>query len=232
LTEAERWELGLFVGILVIGCVSLAALFHVDAFPRLFASERGSSAETGSPNAPVAPPAAPVQPSLLEIGSPTAPVVPLDERPAVAPVQPVTITRQPSLPTAVTQAPKSHLVKKPAEEIRYFNGRKYRYVKTLRLRVTAYAPDPRCCWPYPGTTTASGLSVKTNHGKLVAADTNLIPLHALVAVPGYSGGQAVPVLDRGGAIKGHRLDVLLPTFDRAKEWGTRMLDVKVYMPVE
>jgi 3D (Asp-Asp-Asp) domain-containing protein len=74
--------------------------------------------------------------------------------------------------------------------------------------------------------------VKTNRGRLVAADTNLIPMHALVSVPGYSSGAPVPVLDRGGAIKGHRLDVLLPTFDKARDWGSRMLEVKVYMPVD
>jgi 3D (Asp-Asp-Asp) domain-containing protein len=136
------------------------------------------------------------------------------------------------LPSVAPESPKSHIAKKPVQDIRYYNGRKYRYVRTLKLRVTAYAPDARCCWPYPGTTTASGLSVKTNRGRLVAADTNLIPMHALVSVPGYSSGAPVPVLDRGGAIKGHRLDVLLPTFDKARDWGSRMLEVKVYMPVD
>ena len=67
--------------------------------------------------------------------------------------------------------------------------------------------------------------------RLVAADTNLIPMHALVSVPGYANGSPVPVLDRGGAIKGRRLDVLLPTFDAAAEWGSRVIDVKIYMPV-
>jgi 3D (Asp-Asp-Asp) domain-containing protein len=122
--------------------------------------------------------------------------------------------------------------KRPALDIKWFGGQKYYFVKTLRLRVTAYSPDERCCWPYPGTTTASGMSVKTNHGRLVAADTNLIPMHALVSVPGYAAGAPVPVLDRGGAIKGHRLDVLLPTFNIAKEWGSRVIDVKIYMPLD
>jgi 3D (Asp-Asp-Asp) domain-containing protein len=117
-------------------------------------------------------------------------------------------------------------------DVKYYKGQKYVYSRTLRLRVTAYAPDARCCWPYDGKTTASGLSVKTNGGKLVAADTRLIPMHSLVAVPGYAGGAAVPVLDRGGAIKGHRLDVLLPTFDQAKHWGSRYIDVKVYEPAD
>ncbi len=136
----------------------------------------------------------------------------------------------PAIPAIVKQlAPKP---KKAAVEFKTFKGEKYKYVRTLRLRVTAYAPDARCCWPFDGTTTASGLSVKTNRGRLVAADTRLIPMHSLVSVPGYDGGAAVPVLDRGGAIKGHRLDVLLPTFEQAKEWGSRVVDVKIYEVVD
>ena len=71
----------------------------------------------------------------------------------------------------------------------------------------------------------------TNGGRLVAADTSVIPLHALVKVPGYAGGSAVPVLDRGGAIKGNRLDVLLPTYEKAKAWGVRYVEVKIYQQV-
>ena len=100
------------------------------------------------------------------------------------------------------------------------------------MRVTAYAPDPRCCAPYPGTTTASGLPVETNGGRLVAADTRIVPLHWLVAIPGYHAGRGVPVLDRGSAIKGHRLDVLMPTFEQAKEWGSRTINVKIYKPLD
>src|SRR5207244_1239031 len=83
------------------------------------------------------------------------------------------------------------------------------------------APDPRCCWPYAGTTTASGQPVTTNGGKLVAADTGVIPMYSLVSVPGYAGTAGVPVLDRGGAIKGNRLDVVLPTDGRGKAWRIR-----------
>jgi 3D (Asp-Asp-Asp) domain-containing protein len=120
---------------------------------------------------------------------------------------------------------------KESPDVRLYRGKQYRFVKTLSLRVTAYAPDPRCTYPYDGTTTASGLPVTTNGGRLVASDPAVIPLHWLVVVPGYAGDRAVPVLDRGGAIKGHRLDVLLLTFEQAKSWGVRTLDVRVYQPV-
>jgi 3D (Asp-Asp-Asp) domain-containing protein len=117
-------------------------------------------------------------------------------------------------------------------DIKVYHGKEYRFVKSLKLRVTAYAPDPRCTYPYDGKTTASGLPVTTNGGRLVASDPAVIPMHWVVAVPGYAGGRGVPVLDRGGAIKGNRLDVLLPTFEEAKEWGVKMLEVRIYRPVE
>jgi len=123
-------------------------------------------------------------------------------------------------------------IPEPIVETKTYNGKTYKYVKTITLRVTAYAADPRCTWPYPGTTTASGLSVKTNGGKLVASDPSVIPLHSLVVVPGYAASNAVPVLDTGGAIKGKRLDVLLPSFEKAQNWGNKTLAVKVYAPLK
>ncbi len=38
----------------------------------------------------------------------------------------------------------------------------------------------------------------------------------------------VPVLDRGGVIKGHRLDVLFPTHEAAMQWGVRRLEVTIW----
>jgi len=220
LNQAERWELGLFLGMLTIGCICLAAVFHFQSVPKLFGITLGAPLAAAQPMS-VNPP----QPAttLFEAAAPR----PITQVQRAIPATPVSFLA--TLPAASSH---SKLAKRPTEDIRWYKGEAYKYTRTLKLRVTAYAPDGRCCYPYPGTTTASGLSVKTNHGKLVAADTNLIPMHALVAVPGYSSGAAVPVLDRGGAIKGHRLDVLLPSFDQAKEWGSRLLEVRIYMPVE
>ena len=64
--------------------------------------------------------------------------------------------------------------------------------------------------------------------KLVAADTRILPFHSLVSVPGYHDGKLVPVLDRGARIKGRRLDVLFPTHEQARRWGTRTLDITVW----
>ena len=214
LTSSERWELALFMGMLVVGCVCLTALVSGKGLPRLFAFTTQPELPPLQIDRPpvTLTPAAP-QPSL------TAPVAPAPRAPATVNVD---------FPLLQPLPP----VKKSAPDIRFYNGVAYRYAKTVKLRVTAYAPDIRCTWPYPGTTTASGLSVKTNHGNLVAADPRVIPMHSLVVVPGYAGGAAVPVLDTGGAIKGSRLDVLLPTFDQAKVWGTRLENVRIYLPVD
>jgi len=113
-------------------------------------------------------------------------------------------------------------------DLRWFNGRPVRPVRTITMVVTAYSPDARSCGVHADGITASGYSVRTNGMKLVAADTSILPFGSLLTVPGYDWGDVVPVLDRGGAIKGHRLDVLFPTHEAALEWGVRELDVTVW----
>lgn len=112
--------------------------------------------------------------------------------------------------------------------IRYFNGRPVRAVRTIKMNVSAYSPDERSCAGTADGITSSNHDVYTNAMKLVAADSRVLPLGSLVSVPGYDGGQVVPVLDRGGAIKGNKLDVLYPTHEIARKWGRRNLSVTVW----
>jgi 3D (Asp-Asp-Asp) domain-containing protein len=113
-------------------------------------------------------------------------------------------------------------------QVALYNGRPVRAVATLRMRVTAYSPDWRSCGASADGITASGYSVLTNGGFMVAADPRVLPLGSLVSVPGYDGGAVVPVLDTGGAIKGNRLDVLYPTHEVAMCWGVQDVDVVVW----
>jgi len=115
-----------------------------------------------------------------------------------------------------------------AAEMRSYNGRPVRVVATLRMRVTAYSPDERSCGGSADGITASGYSVLTNGGFLVAADPRVLPLGSLLSIPGYDDGAVVPVLDTGGAIKGNRLDVLYPTHELAVQWGVQELVVEVW----
>jgi len=89
--------------------------------------------------------------------------------------------------------------------------------------VTAYCGGKCCCGQYGGKlVTASGYKIKAGD-KLCAAPRNL-KFGTMIDIPGYG---RVPVLDRGGAIKGNRLDVYFPTHKEAKEWGRKTLKVKV-----
>lgn len=112
--------------------------------------------------------------------------------------------------------------------IRYFNGRPVKPARTIRMSVTAYSPDENSCAGSADGITSSNHDVFTNAMKLVAADSRVLPLGTLVSVPGYDEGRVVPVLDRGGAIKGNKLDVLYPTHEIAKRWGRRSLTVTVW----
>lgn len=70
--------------------------------------------------------------------------------------------------------------------------------------------------------TASG--AKTRRGT-VAADTALLPFGTVVYVPGYGYGK---VMDRGGAIKGRRLDLWFSSHEAALKWGRQTVQVRVW----
>jgi 3D (Asp-Asp-Asp) domain-containing protein len=97
------------------------------------------------------------------------------------------------------------------------------------MLVTAYCPCKKCCGRFSDGKTASGRRITHNGSRFVAADTSLLPFGTRLSIPGYHGGAIVPVEDRGGRIKGRRLDVFYLTHEQAKRWGARWLDVTVYL---
>jgi 3D (Asp-Asp-Asp) domain-containing protein len=100
-------------------------------------------------------------------------------------------------------------------------------VHTLRMEVTAYCPCTKCCGENAQGITASGRDVSYNNSRFVAADTTVLPFHTKLIIPGYHDGATVEVIDRGGAIKGNKLDLYFPTHDEAKQWGRQWVDVTV-----
>ncbi len=118
------------------------------------------------------------------------------------------------------------------EEIRYFNGRAVRPAKTYWMTITGYSPDERSCGKWADGITASNKSVWTNAMQLVAADTRILPFGSLLSIEGYANGQIVPVEDRGGAIKGMRLDLLYPSHEEALQWGVKRMPVTVWEYIE
>lgn len=159
------------------------------------------------------------------------------EAPAVAPpATPLRITDpladEPATPAVELLAPAPQAGKVPQTNpdlsVRWFNGRPVRPVKTISMLVTAYSPDEKSCAGSADGITASLHNVETNAHKMVAADSRILPLGSMITIPGYDSGQVVPVLDRGGKIKGNRLDVLFPTDAEACKWGVRRINVTVW----
>jgi len=108
---------------------------------------------------------------------------------------------------------------KPAVEVSY--------ARVLWMEVTAYCPCTKCCGANAQGVTASGKPVTYDAGRFVAADTELLPFGTRVQIPGYHEGGSVEVIDRGGAIKGHKIDVFFPSHDEALQWGRRWVAVTV-----
>jgi 3D (Asp-Asp-Asp) domain-containing protein len=97
--------------------------------------------------------------------------------------------------------------------------------QTIRMRVTGYCPCPKCCGQYSDGVTACGHKIKPGD-TFVAADKRY-SFGTEMVIAGYGSGQPVKVLDRGGAIKGNRLDAFFASHQEALEWGVRNIDVKV-----
>ena len=93
-------------------------------------------------------------------------------------------------------------------------------------KVTAYCSCEICCgkWSkvYPRRT-ANGHIVKPGD-KFVAAPVEM-PFGTRLIIPGYSD-KPVPVLDRGGAIIGQRIDVYFDNHQAALNFGVQYLKVE------
>ena len=98
--------------------------------------------------------------------------------------------------------------------------------QTVRMRVTAYCPCRKCCGRYSDGITACGHKIQPGD-YFVAADKKY-PFGTEMTVAGYKNGQPVRVLDRGGVIRGNRLDVFFHSHEKAIKWGVRYVDVKVW----
>ena len=59
---------------------------------------------------------------------------------------------------------------------------------------------------------------------IVAVDPRVIPLGTRLYVEGYGFATAA---DKGGAIKGERIDVFLETKEETRKWGRRQVEVFV-----
>ena len=95
-------------------------------------------------------------------------------------------------------------------------------VKKVEMEVTAYCGCEKCCGSYADGVTASGYKLQEG-SKVVAAPKN-IPFGTEIYIPGYG---LATVEDRGGAIKGNRIDVYFHTHKEALQWGRQIVIVEM-----
>ncbi len=88
------------------------------------------------------------------------------------------------------------------------------------MDTSGYDTCDACCAPYNDGITASGVPAV---GRICAAPPEY-PFGTVLDVEGY--GRCV-VQDRGGAIKGNKLDLLFSTHAEAKEFGRKNLKVRI-----
>ncbi|GGM33403.1 cell wall-binding protein YocH [Paraliobacillus quinghaiensis] len=93
--------------------------------------------------------------------------------------------------------------------------------KTMTMTATAYTAECAGC----SGITSTGINLNEDRNKkVIAVDPNVIPLGTKVHVEGY--GEAIAG-DIGGAIKGNKIDIHVPTKDEAFKWGVRTVKVTI-----
>lgn len=91
---------------------------------------------------------------------------------------------------------------------------------SFEMEVTAYCPCEKCCGRWSDGYFANGEEVSF---PAIASDSKY-PFGTRINVPGYGVAE---VKDRGGAIKGDKLDLYFPTHQAALNWGRRVLRCEV-----
>lgn len=91
----------------------------------------------------------------------------------------------------------------------------------ITVEATAYTASCEGC----SGITKTGVDLKANpDAKVIAVDPSVIPLGSRVYVEGYGYATAE---DIGGAIKGNRIDVFVPTQSGALQWGRKTVKVTI-----
>lgn len=99
------------------------------------------------------------------------------------------------------------------------------------FRISAYCQKECCCGEYADGITASGHVIK--QGDRFVAAPRRYPFGTMMVIEGYAGGKPVPVLDRGGAIRGNKIDLYFDDKDgmtgheRALQWGIKYIKVRI-----
>lgn len=125
-----------------------------------------------------------------------------------------------SVKTTKKKSKKSTKKKTNKKKKRKNKKRKKSYKKVGTFKITGYCSCSRCCGKETGIT-ASG-TVATA-GRTIAADTSQFSFGSKLVINGHT----YTVEDRGGAIKGNRIDIFFSSHSKALDWGVRYCDVYV-----
>lgn len=128
----------------------------------------------------------------------------------------------------------------PEKEVKVWMPRAYYYTQTAEgegaremlggistaedlgeFKLTAYCTCEVCCEEWADGVTASGTEATV--GRTIAVDPDVIPLGSTV----YINGLDYLAEDIGGAIKGNRIDVLMPTHQDALDFGVQYANVSI-----
>jgi 3D (Asp-Asp-Asp) domain-containing protein/uncharacterized protein YabE (DUF348 family) len=109
-------------------------------------------------------------------------------------------------------------------------GELFTYTRSFLAEATAYTLDFASTGRHPGDplfgVTASGMQARVG---VVAVDTNVIPFHTRLYIEGY--GFAVAG-DRGGAIRGEKVDLFFDTREETIQFGRRHINVWILDEIE
>ena len=96
--------------------------------------------------------------------------------------------------------------------------------KTMSVVATAYTSHPSENGGHSRTATgARYIPYRT-----IAVDPRVIPLNSIIYVDGFK--HPWKATDTGGAIKGRRVDLLLPSRSISNRWGRRSVKIRILPP--
>ncbi|WP_284140205.1 MULTISPECIES: LysM peptidoglycan-binding and 3D domain-containing protein [unclassified Virgibacillus] len=135
----------------------------------------------------------------------------------------VNVPEQDKSATEIEKASKSTAAKEVNEQAKQktSNASEAPEGKTISVTATAYTAKCDGC----SGITSTGIDLNANpNAKVIAVDPNVIPLGSEVYVEGYGYATAA---DIGGAIKGHKIDIHVPTKKEAYNWGVKKVNVTI-----
>lgn len=132
--------------------------------------------------------------------------------------EPITTNEDAKVNKGVTQAASNVETKNKANETLEQPNKEE---ETITVTATAYTAN---CEGGTGVT-YTGVDLRANpDSKVIAVDPTVIPLGTKVYVEGYGYATAA---DIGGAIKGNKIDVFIPSQSEAEDWGMKTVEVKI-----